>query len=444
MTRDSLTITRFPPSPTGYLHIGRARTALFNFLFTKHYDGKMIFRLEDTDKARSKKEFEKDIVEGLDWLGITYDEGPFRQSERTKIYQTYLRAMIEKGSAYEAEDSNEGEGKVVRLKNPNTTITFTDLIRGDIVFNTTELGDFVIARNINEPLYHLAVVVDDFEMEITHVIRGEDGISNTPRQILLQEAIGASRPVYAHIPFILAPDKSKLSGRHGAVSLKEYREAGYLPEALVNYLALLGWHPTNEREIFSMEELIKEFDLSRVQKGGAVFDEEKLKSMNKIYIAKLSDDDFLRYTKKFMPDLVRRTSGYNDEKLAQMTPLIRERVHTFGEIADMAGELDYFFGAPEYNAQALVWKDDTPGIAHKHLEHIAKVLEKIPENTFTVESIKSALWDYATREGRGSVLWPMRYALSGKEKSPDPFTLAAVLGKTETLARLKTALVKLS
>lgn len=406
----------------------------------------MIFRLEDTDKTRSKKEFEEDIVGGLAWLGITYDEGPYRQSERTEIYQKYLHIMIEKGSAYEAEESKEREGRAVRLKNPNVTRTFTDLIRGDITFDTTELGDFVIARNINEPLYHLAVVVDDFEMEVTHVIRGEDGISNTPRQILLQEAIGAPRPIYAHIPFILAPDKSKLSGRHGAVSLKEYREKGYLPAALVNYLALLGWHPTDEQEIFSMEELIKIFDLSRVQKGGAVFDEEKLKSINKVYISKLSDDTLCEYLREFVPHSTRTLPGYRDEKLVQAAVVIRERIHTFGEFSDMAatGEFDYVFVKPDYQAEKLLWKEDSSEVAQRHLEHVIAAIEALSESTFTAASVKSALWDYATKEGRGSVLWPMRYALSGRAQSPDPFVLTSVLGREETLARLRTALAKLS
>lgn len=432
-------VTRFPPSPTGYLHIGRARTALFNFLFTKKYGGKMVFRLEDTDKARSKKEFEEDIIESLQWLGITYDEGPYRQSERTAIYQKYLHAMIEKGSAYEAEDSKEGEGKVVRLKNPNTIISFTDLIRGEITFDTTELGDFVIARNINEPLYHLTVVVDDFEMEVTHVIRGEDGISNTPRQILLQEAIGAPRPLYAHVPFILAPDKSKLSGRHGAVSLKEYREAGYLPEALLNYLTLLGWHPEDEQEIFSLEELIIKFDLERVQKGGAVFDVEKLGWINKQHLKKLSDDAFIAHAQQYLPE-------YTPEQITRILPVLRERIDIFGDLRNLAeeGELGYYFMKPTYEPRALLWKEDSAEIALKHLKYTAQLLDSLPENNFKEESIKDTLWEYASQEGRGSVLWPLRYALSGKEKSPDPFTLAAILGKKETLERIQAALTLLA
>lgn len=276
-------ITRFPPSPTGYLHIGGARTALFNYLFTKKNDGIMYLRFEDTDKERSKKEYEDDIFEGLNWLGLTYTLPDIaRQSERTEVYKRYFQTLLDKGLAYEAEESKDNPGKkVVRFKNPNKKITFTDLIRKEVTFDTTELGDFVIAKNVDEPLYHLAVVVDDYEMGVTHIIRGEDHISNTPRQILILEALGFERPTYAHIPLILAPDRTKLSKRHGAVSVNEYRKQGIMPQALVNYLALLGWNPGTDQEIFTLDELVKVFDLSRVHKGGAIFDEKKLAWVNR-------------------------------------------------------------------------------------------------------------------------------------------------------------------
>ncbi|OHA88980.1 MAG: hypothetical protein A3C70_00520 [Candidatus Zambryskibacteria bacterium RIFCSPHIGHO2_02_FULL_43_14] len=264
-------ITRFAPSPTGQLHIGSVRTALFNFLYTRKHGGKFILRIEDTDKERSKKEFETDIIEGLSWLGLGYDE-LYRQSDRGEIYKNYIEKMLSDGSIYQADD------KVIRFKNPNKKVKFNDLIRGEIEFDTTELKDFVIAKSADEPLYHLAVVIDDFESGITHVIRGEDHISNTPRQILIQEAIGAARPLYVHLPLILAQDRSKLSKRkHGeSVSLNYYRSKGYSAKAIINYLALLGWNPGTEQEIFTLEELIKVFDFSRVHKGGAIFDEKKL------------------------------------------------------------------------------------------------------------------------------------------------------------------------
>ena len=264
------------PSPTGNFHVGSARTALFNFLFARKNNGKFILRIEDTDKERSKKEFEDDIFESLEWLGLKHDE-LYRQSERGEVYKSYIEKMLDEGSVYESDD------KVIRFKNPNKKIKFNDLIRGEIEFDTTELEDFVIAKSVNEPLYHLAVVIDDFESGITHVIRGEDHISNTARQILIQEAIGAPRPIYAHLPLILAPDRSKLSKRkHGeSVSLDYYRNKGYSPAAIINYLALLGWNPGTEQEIFTLEELIKVFDLSRVHKGGAIFDEKKLAWVNR-------------------------------------------------------------------------------------------------------------------------------------------------------------------
>ena len=269
-------ITRFPPSPTGNFHVGSARTALFNFLFARKNNGKFILRIEDTDKTRSKKEFEDNIFESLEWLGLKYDEF-YRQSDRGKIHRTYIEKMLDDGSIYEAED------KIIRFKNPNKKVKFNDLVRGEIEFDTTELKDFIIAKSVDEPLYHLAVVIDDFESNITHVIRGEDHISNTPRQILIQETISAPRPIYAHLPLILAPDRSKLSKRkHGeSVSLDYYRNKGYSPEAMINYLALLGWNPGTEQEIFTLDELINVFDFSRVHKGGAIFDEKKLAWMNR-------------------------------------------------------------------------------------------------------------------------------------------------------------------
>jgi glutamyl-tRNA synthetase len=425
-------IARFAPSPTGYLHVGGARTMLFNYLFAKQHGGKTLLRIEDTDKERSTKAYEQNILEGLAWLGIPFDGEPVRQSERTEIYKKYLRQMIDSGAAYISKEEPKEEGdraEVIRFKNPNKKVTFTDLIRGEITFDTTELKDFVIAKSLEEPLYHLAVIIDDFEMNITHVIRGEDHISNTPRQILLQEAIGAPRPVYAHLPLILATDRSKLSKRkHGeSVSLPYYKDHGYLPEAMINFLALLGWNPGTEQEIFSLEELVKTFDISKVQKSGAVFNVEKLNWLNKEYIKNLPKD----FLSKKIAEIFANVAG---ETLTKIEPLILDRVTTLGDIETIktSGELSFFFEKPSYEQSLL----KTPEFLAQTNEKIAA----IPENSFTADDIKNALWDFATEQGRGKVLWPLRIALTGREKSPDPFTVAAILGKKETIDRITHAM----
>lgn len=436
-------ITRFPPSPTGYFHIGSARTALFNFLFARKNNGKMLFRSEDTDKERSKIEFEEDILRSLEWLHIEYDNKGkvVRQSERTDVYRSYLEKMIQDDKAYlskeESKKDSSEQVEVVRFKNPNIRITFQDIIRGEISFDTTELGDFVIAKSMTEPLYHLSVVIDDFEMGVTHVIRGEDGISNTPRQILIQEAIGAPRPVYGHLPLVLAPDRSKLSKRvHGEfVALEYYKKQGYLPEAIINFLALLGWNPGGEEEIFSMGELIEKFDISKVQKSGAVFNIEKLDWFNKEHLKRKPQEDVKN-------EIIKRLNidGELGERLA---PYIFERINKYGDIDNLRenGELDYYTKAPEINPADLLWKKSSAKITDikNHLLNVSKILSEIEEKEFTESKIKDLVFPYADKEGRGDVLWATRFALSGKEKSPDPFSLSYILGKEEAIKRLEKA-----
>ncbi len=431
-------VVRIPPSPTGFFHIGRARTALFNYLFAKKVGGEIVFRIEDTDKERSKKEYEEDIIKSLKWLDITYDSGPFRQSERGNVYSKYVKMMLENGTAYLSQETEGQNKEVIRFKNPNKTIIFNDLIRGDISIETKDLEDFVIARNINDPLYHLTVVVDDFEMGVTHVIRGDDGIANTPRQILIAEAIGAPRPVYAHVPLILAADKSKMSARHGAVSLRDFRSAGYLPEAMVNFLALLGFNPGGDRELYSLAELVDVFDLARVQKGGAVFNIEKLDWFNKEYMKLLSEE-------KRNEEIYNRLKNHGEaEKMSKKAySIIFEHISKWGDIDTMlgAGEWNYFFERPKYEVSLLSWKNSSLENSKKHLEWIKNTLESSNKESFgSVEKIKSLIFDYATQEGRGDVLWPLRVALSGKEKSPDPFTLLYILGKQESISRIDNAL----
>jgi len=431
-------VTRFAPSPTGLLHTGNYRTAIFSYLYAKHHGGSYILRIEDTDKDRSKKEYEDNIFESLAWLGLTHDAF-FRQSDRGDIHRAHLQKLLDSGAAYVSkEEVKEGSrGEVIRFKNPGTKVTFTDLIRGDITFDTTELGDFVIAKSAGEPLFHFAVVVDDFTMGVTHIVRGDDHISNTPRQILIQRALGAPQPFYAHLPLILGADRSKLSKRKGAKALTEYRDAGYLPQALFNYLALLGWHPTSDKELFSKEELVKEFDLSRVQKGGAIFDEEKLLWFNREHLMRLSDEEFDKKLKAFLPNTSLNLSIYRK--------LLRERSATFSEAAKFLvdGEFSYLEEAPNVDAGKLVWKKDTPQMTATHLSKAIQLMEQLPPEP-SIDEAKKILLPYAEEVGKGSVLWPVRFALSGREKSPDPFELISLLGKDAVMARLRTALALLS
>ncbi|MBI4120639.1 MAG: glutamate--tRNA ligase [Parcubacteria group bacterium] len=445
-------ITRYAPSPTGGLHVGSVRTALFNYLAAKKYGGEMILRIEDTDRERSKKEYEKDILEAMEWLGLSYSS-MYRQSERGSVYEKHVQKLLDTGSAYESTEDKDGkQSTVIRFKNAGKRVTFADLLRGDISFDTTELGDFVIARAKNDPLYHLAVVIDDFESGVTHVIRGEDHISNTPRQILIQEALGAPRPIYVHIPLVLAPDRSKLSKRHGAMPVGEYKALGYLPEALLNFLALLGWSPQGLSlpgregkggDIFTLKELTEAFSFDHLQKSGAVFDIEKLNWINGEHIRRMEDAAFMEKVREFLPKEATQLPQYGAERLEKIAPILRERIAKFSdlELLRKGGELAYFFEAPEYvSKKALIWKNEAEENTIQHITHIVKLLTEIPDESFTQETVKGGIWDYATEKGRGAVLWPMRYALSGLDKSPDPFALAEVFGKDETIQRLTTAL----
>lgn len=437
-------VTRIPPSPTGRLHIGTARTALFNYLFARHHGGKIVFRSEDTDRTRSKKEYEEEIVEGLQWLGLSWNSFS-RQSERTERYRELLHQVVDSGHAYVSKEPSKDdptkEIAVVRLKNPGTEVIFEDLIRGPINTHTGDLGDFVIARSIDDALYHFAVVVDDYDGGVTHVIRGEDHISNTARQILIQEALGFPRPAYAHLPLILAADRSKMSKRHGAVSIVEYQNEGFLPQAIINYLALLGWNPGDNREDFTLEELVQEFDLAKVQKGGAIFDSVKFKSVNQRWMRKLSDDEFMK-----------QLGMEESERLRKIVPLLRERVHTFKEAIDMlSGELSSIFKPPALHEGQLTAKElpERKGLALNGLKRALEAVSSLPEgvSAAAAKEVLMPLADEAETQGkggRGAVLWPLRYALSGQERSPDPFTLVFILGPKESALRIARAIAILS
>jgi len=439
---DNKVVTRFAPSPTGHFHVGGVRSALYNFLFARQNNGKYILRSENTDKERSKKEFEDEFLELFEWLGLKHDLF-FRQSERLDIYKKYLQKMIDSGFAYVSREEVKEEGQrdeVIRFKNPNKKITFSDLVLGEITVDTTDLGDFVIAKSLDEPVYHLAVVIDDFEMGVTHVIRGQEHAANTPRQILIQEAIGAPRPLYAHLPLILNKARAKLSKRDESVpKAAEYKEMGYLPEALLNFMALIGWNPGGEQEIFTLKELIEKFNLSKVQKGGGIFNQEKLDWINREHILRLAGEkQFAIFNSQFSKTKWGSSEKAKDEEFMQkLLKIFLDRIHRWGEVREVleAGEYDYLFEKPALEEQKILWKGENRETARKHLERMLEIL-----SSKDLPAQAGKIMQYAEEVGKGEVLWPLRYALSGKEKSPDPFTLIDILGVEESKERIANAL----
>lgn len=433
-------VTRFAPSPTGAAHAGSYRSAMFAWLFARHNGGKFILRIEDTDTARNQEGSDTQIIESLAWLGISYDD-IYYQSKNLGRHREIIETLITSDHAYvSTEPAKDGSGMkdLIRFRNPNKSVTVHDVIRGEVTVDTTDLGDFIIARTIDEPIFHLANVIDDHDEGVTYVVRAEEHLANTPRQILIFEALGWEIPMYAHLPLVLGPDKLKLSKRRNALAMLEYRDRGYLPEAVFNCVALVGWNPGTEQEIFSKHELIEQFDLSRVQKSGAVFSEEKLNWFNREYIKRLGFDDQLMHVKKFLPEKFQTISA---ELLVKLIPIIVERIDCFGDVAKMAadGELDYYLDTPIIDTTKLSWKGEDLSLAKKHLEQVISKIQNIPESKWNGPSIKESIWDYAEATGRGNVLWPMRFALSGRDKSPDPFILSEILGKTETIIRLEKA-----
>ncbi len=436
-------VTRFAPSPTGLLHSGNYRTAIFSYLYARQQNGKFILRIEDTDRERSEKVYEENILESLEWLGIEYDE-LYRQSDRLYEHTAALEKLIAEEKAYVSrEEAKDGSGtikEIVRFKNPGTVVTFTDVLRGSITMNTSDLGDFVIAKNVQEPLFHLAVVVDDAQMGVTHIIRGEDHIANTPRQLLLYDALGYSRPEYVHLPLILSPDRTKLSKRKGARALTEYRDEGYLPESVMNFLALLGWNPGDDREFFTKEELVKEFSFGKLQKGAAVFNLEKLDWFNAEYIKRMSRENFMMYMQPFTTALEKKHGALTEAFLTYMVTILQHSMVKRADVLKLSddGEFDYLFSLNEISQVGLLAKETLDAHETKiHLAHVVELLSKHEEWTDT--AIKALVMNYADEKGRKNVLWPMRYALSGRDKSPDPFFLAYILGKHESIRRLENA-----
>lgn len=472
---------RFAPAPTGYLHVGGARTILFNWLFARKHGGSFVLRIEDTDPERSRPEFEKAILEDIRWLGLDWDEGPdiggeygpYRQSERTEIYRRYLEKLLEEGKAYrcfcreedlEAERQEmisrgvapkysgrcrslthaqieayikEGRSSIIRIKMPERKVMFNDLVHGKIEFDMALVGDISIARNENSPLFNFAVVVDDYEMKITHVIRGDEHISNVPKQIILQEALGFNQPHYAHIPLLLAPDRSKLSKRHGTAPVKDYRELGYLPESMLNFLALLGWHPVGDEEIFSKEELIQEFSLERVQKGGAIFNQKRMDWLNGYYLKTKPAKELADQAKDFLvkSGMIKESANLPAGYLEAIVELEKERI---AKLSDLSELTDFFFEKPKFDPALLVWKEMSLNDVLASLEKIEEALSKIEEGGFTKEKIDTALAPFYDRD-KGEILWPFRVALTGRRASPGPFEVAEILGKGEALARVRYA-----
>lgn len=496
--------TRFAPSPTGFLHVGGYRTALYAYLFAKKQGGDFILRIEDTDRERLVEGAMENLIAGLMWGGITPDEGPvlidgaievrgdkgpYIQSERKEqgIYQTYIEQLIEAGHAYYAFDTSEeleqmrerqkvakraprydrdnmknsltlsgtaldaamqGDS-VVRLLVPRgEEISFQDAVRGTVTFKTDEVDDQVLLKSDGFPTYHFAVVVDDHLMEISHVIRGEEWISSTPKHVLLYRAFGWEVPTFAHIPLLVNEQGAKLSKRHGDVALEDYKEKGYTKEALTNFLALLGWNPGTEQEMFSMEELIEAFSLDRVQKSSSVFELNKLNWMNKQWMMHMDLDELTRRAIPYFKNagLLADTDiddGPEFERLTKIVQLEQGRAET---LADIPANVGFIFATDiVYNAEMLVWRKSTSDDAKEKLEAVRDYLSEVEETEWSTEHLNDTViaWIKENEWGNGDVLWPLRVSLCGQKNSPSPFEIAGVLGKEETLRRVEEAIAKL-
>ena len=455
----SKVVTRFAPSPTGTLHIGGVRTALFNYVYAKQNEGLFLVRIEDTDKERSKKEYEKNILDSLASIGLSPDEKPINQSERNDVYVDAAKKIFESGNAYWCDCSKEeleemrkqqekdgkkpmydgrsrnkglkqSENTVLRLATPEDgEIIVNDLIRGKVVFQNSELDDLILLRSDGTPTYHLCNVVDDFEQNVTTVIRGEDHLSNTPRQIHIQNALGYPALEYAHLPLVLGPDKRRLSKRHAATSLEEYKSDGYLDSAILNTLARLGWSK-GDQEVFYMEDLIRDFNISDVHKAGAIFDITKLDWLNTQHIANLSFEDFKKELKPFLKDLSIDIDNHQNVDL--LLSSMRTVESTFKKIADDL--IPYYFEVNTYNQQAIDKFVDNEGL--KILNDLSGILLSIDE--WSENNIDNALKNYQNENNCPvpKVNQPIRIALTGSTKSPSLGLTLAIFGKNEALKRI--------
>jgi glutamyl-tRNA synthetase len=479
---------RYAPSPTGFPHVGNIRTALFNWLFARHNGGSFIIRIEDTDVARTVEKSVEAILEALRWLGLDWDEGPevegkfgpYFQSQRLKLYQQAAKRLVEQGDAYYCYCTPErlekmreeqvrckqpsgydrycrelsttqsllkqvsGLKRVVRFRTPLVgQTTFTDLIRGEVTFENATVDDFVLLKSDGYPTYHLASVVDDHLMEISHVLRAEEWLSSAPRHLMLYQALGFEPPEFAHLPILLGTDRSKLSKRHGAVSITEYKEQGYLPEAMVNFLALLGWSLDDKTEVLSRKQLIDGFSLERVSKTAAVFNKEKLDWMNGVYIRSLSLEDFTRratpFLEKGLPDEVKRPLDV--EYVRRMLPLVQERARTLAELPELT---DFFFTEElQYQPDLLIAKKMDKESTMKALEASFVRLEKLP--VFDEESLETILRPLAEELGlkTGQLFGTLRVAVTGRLVSPPLFQTMAALGRERCLRRIVEAMSRL-
>ena len=461
MTNDKV-ITRFPPSPTGYLHIGGARTALFNWLYARQNKGKFILRIEDTDKARSTVEATDAIIKSMEWLGLDWDEGPFFQSQRYELYESFIERLLLSGMAYhcrctseELEESREyarskglkpryngkcrnmglgpSPGSVVRLKAPQSGITtFKDLVKGHISFDNEQLDDLIIKRSDGSPTYHLAVVVDDITMGITHVIRGDDRVNNTPRQVHIYEALGEPLPYYIHVPMILGHDKTRLSKRHGATSVLAYRDMGYLPEALLNSLARLGWS-YGDQEKFTIEELIEKFSIKNIGKSAGIFNPEKLLDLNARYIREYKTDDLALMLIPILENM-----GYkmlDKSIILKVVDTLRMRSKTLIEMAESS--LFYFDKEISYDETG-----DNKFLKADILDLLEEVLFRLRSSKdFSIRSLEDIFRVFLEEKEikLGKIAQPIRLALTGKTVSPGIFEIMEVLGRDETLKRLEKA-----
>jgi len=414
---------RFAPSPTGYLHIGGVRTALFNYLYARNQGGCFILRIEDTDRLRSKPEFEEEIIASLKWLGLTWDEELVYQSRRIERYSDYARRLTEHGLAYEQVQDGK---KAVLLKMPKKEVVFTDLVHGETRFDTSLFDDLVLMKSDGFPTYHFACVVDDHEMEISHVIRGDDHLSNTPRQIVIYESLGWKPPKFAHLPLIMGSDGSPLSKRHGAVAASAYMASGYLPEGLLNYLALMGWGSGSNQEIFSLPELCKKFSLKNINKGSATFNPDKLNWINSQHIKKLSDDA------KFYPE---KSAAITPEKWKRLAVLFKTRIQNF---ADLGKEAPYVFEDVEIYDEALVRQYSSSDALMDLLAEWTRRASALAsfEDEQALEQLTRQLCEEKGMPAK-EIIHPLRFILSGKTVSPGLFELMNVLGRETCLKRME-------